>query len=68
VKDLLSSIIKERELDLLLVDHYSNWNDMEDVAPESFDIALIFDDSSPGSIGEIQKQMNIPKSKLMSLW
>jgi EPS-associated MarR family transcriptional regulator len=68
VKDLLSSIIKERQLDLLLVDHYSNWKDMENVAQESFDVALLFDDSSPGGIGEIQKQMNIPKSKLMSLW
>ncbi len=68
VKDLLTSIIKERGLDLLLVGNYTDWRDLEDIAPESFDIALLFDDSSPGGIGEIQKRINIPKSKLMSLW
>ncbi len=67
VKEFITSIIKERDLELILVGHYAKWKDMDDIASESFDMALIFDDIS-GNIREIEKTLKIPKSKLLSLW
>jgi EPS-associated MarR family transcriptional regulator len=67
VKEFISSIIKERDLKLILVGHYSNWKDMDNISSESFDIALIFDDLSGGT-REIEETLKIPKSKLLTLW
>ncbi len=67
VKEFISSIIKERDLKLILVGHYANWKDMDNISSESFDIALIFDDLSGGT-REIEETLKIPKSKLLTLW
>jgi EPS-associated MarR family transcriptional regulator len=67
VKEFISSIIKERDLDVILVGHYANWKDMDDISSESFDVALVFDDLSE-SLREIEETLKIPKSKLLSLW
>jgi len=67
VKEFMSSIIKERGLKLILIGHYENWKDMEDIVPESFDMALLFDDSTE-TMREIEETLKIPKSKLLTLW
>jgi len=67
VKDFISSIIKERDLEIILVGYYTNFKDMDNISSESFDIALIFEDIS-GGIREIEQTLNIPRVKLMTLW
>src|SRR4030042_2511760 len=67
VKEFIGSIIKERDLKLILVGYYANFKDMDNISSESFDIALIFEDIS-GGIREIEQTLNIPKAKLMTLW
>jgi EPS-associated MarR family transcriptional regulator len=67
VKDFISSIIDERELEIILVGYYDNLKDMDNISSESFDIALVFEDIS-GGIREIEQTLNIPKGKLMTLW
>jgi len=67
VKDLMDSVIKERGLKLTLIGHCKNRNDLKEIDPESFDVALILDDQPEGvkDIGEI---IGIPGDKLQSLW
>jgi EPS-associated MarR family transcriptional regulator len=67
VKEFISAIIKERELELMLVDYYANLKDMDNISSESFDIALVFEDIS-GGMREIEQTLKIPKGKLMTLW
>jgi EPS-associated MarR family transcriptional regulator len=67
VKEFISAIIKERELELMLVDYYANLKDMDNISSESFDIALVFEDIS-GGMREIEQTLKIPKGKLMALW
>ena len=52
---------------LVLAGHGNNWKDLEDIEPESFDIALLFDDSSE-SVNKIAEALNIPNEKLLPLW
>ena len=67
VKEFIHSIIKERNMKLVLAGHGNNWKDLEDIEPESFDIALLFDDSSE-SVNKIAEALNIPNEKLLPLW
>lgn len=67
VNEFISSIIKESTLNLILLGHYSSWKDMDDIKPESFDVALLFDDSAD-NIKEIEEEQNIPRNKLLTLW
>ena len=45
VKDFMDSIIRENALDLTLVGHCSCWESLRNYAPDSFDVALLFDGS-----------------------
>ena len=67
VKEFLESIIKERDMNLLLAGHYDDWKDLKNIAPESFDIALLFDGNSRG-IRKICEAVGISREKLISLW
>jgi EPS-associated MarR family transcriptional regulator len=67
VNEFIGSIIKESSLNLILVGHYSSWKDMDDIKSESFDVALLFDDSA-NNIKEIEQEQNIPRKKLLTLW
>ena len=67
VKEFISSIIKERDLELKLVGYYASLKDMDNISSESFDIALIFEDLSGGN-REIEQTLKIPKGKLINLW
>jgi EPS-associated MarR family transcriptional regulator len=67
VKEFISAIIKEKELELMLVDYYANLKDMDNISSESFDIALVFEDIS-GGMREIEQTLKIHRGKLMALW
>ena len=67
VKDFIKSIITESSRNLTLVGHYINWKDMHEINPESFDIVLLFDDSTDG-IKIIKETLRIPQEKLLTLW
>ncbi|MCG2831445.1 MAG: hypothetical protein L6302_10370 [Desulfobacteraceae bacterium] len=67
VKDFVDSVIKEKRLKLILMGHYNNWKDLKKIDPESFDIALLFDDNLEG-LKEISDHLNIPEKKLTVLW
>ena len=67
VKDFVDSVIKERRLKLILANHCSNWKDLKEMDPESFDTALLFDGNSEG-LKKISDNLNIPEKKLTVLW
>lgn len=67
VKELMDSVIKERGLKLTLTDHCKNRNDLKEIDPESFDVALILDDQ-PGGVKDIGATIGIPSDKLLPLW
>lgn len=67
VKEFVNSLIKERHLNLVLSGHYNKWVDLKDIDPESFDIALLFDDTSDGA-KKIEEAVKIPREKLLPLW
>lgn len=63
----VDSVIKERGLKLILIGHCKNWNDLNEIDPESFDVALIFDDQ-PEGVKSIGATIGIPGDKLLPLW
>ena len=67
VKDFVGSLIKEKRLRLILANHCSNWKDLKEIDPESFDVALLFDGNSEG-LKKISNTLNIPEKKLTVLW
>ena len=67
VKDFVDSIIKEKDLKLVVVGHYNQWKDLKGIDPKSFDVALLFDGNAEG-VKKISGQLNIPKKKLTLLW
>jgi len=67
VKEFVESVIKERQLKLFLVGHFSNWKELEQIDTESFDIALLFDDNSEG-VRKISESIGISREKLIPLW
>jgi EPS-associated MarR family transcriptional regulator len=67
VKDFVGSVIKERHLNLVLIGHYNNWNDLKVIDSESFDVALLFDVNSEG-LKKISDSLNIPQKKFAILW
>ena len=46
VLNFVESIIREKNLQLKLVDHLENWKNLSTVDPKSFDVSLLFDDNS----------------------
>ena len=67
VKEFVESVIKERQLTLFLVRHFSNWKELKQTDTESFDIALLFDDNSEG-VRKISEAIGISREKLIPLW
>ena len=67
VKEFVDSIIDEKNLKLIQVGHCNNWQDLKDLEPDSFDIALLFDGNSEG-VRKITKTMGISSEKLLPLW
>jgi EPS-associated MarR family transcriptional regulator len=67
VLNFVESIIREKNLQLKLVDHLENWENLSSVDPKSFDVALLFDDNSE-SIKKIANALEFPRNKLIPLW
>jgi hypothetical protein len=67
VLNFVESIIREKNLQLKLVDHLENWKNLSTVDPKSFDVALLFDDNSE-SIKKIANALEFPRNKLIPLW
>lgn len=67
VKEFINSIIREQHFNLFLSGQCSKWKNLEKVHPESFDVALLFDDSING-ITKISDSLDIPQEKLLPLW
>jgi len=67
VKDFVDSIIKEKDLKLVVLGHYDQWKNLKGIDPKSFDMALLFDGNAEG-VKKISGQLNIPKEKLTLLW
>ena len=67
VKDFVDSIIKEKDLNLVVVGHCNQWENLKGIDPKSFDMALLFDGNAEG-VKKISGQLNIPKEKLTLLW
>ena len=66
VKAFVDSIIKEKALKLVIDDYCRRWEDLKEYEPDSFDIALLFDDNA-ASRKEMAKDTGIPWQKLMPL-
>ena len=67
LKEFVDSIIKERNLKLVLVGHCNNWQDLKDIDPERFDVALLLDDNLEG-VKKVGKALKISSEKLLPLW
>lgn len=67
LKEFVDSIIKERNLKLVLVGHCNNWQDLKNIHPELFDVALLLDDNSEG-VKKVGKALRISSEKLLRLW
>jgi hypothetical protein len=65
--NFVKSIVHEKDLNLVLVDHFENWKDLNDVNPESFDTALLFDENSK-NVKKTAKTLGLPSQKLIPLW
>jgi EPS-associated MarR family transcriptional regulator len=67
VREFVDSIIKEEQLKLILAGHCNNWQELTKYAPESFDIAILFDSNTVG-IKKIYEATGIHRDKLVPLW
>ena len=67
VRDFLISIIKEGDEDITLVGECSSWDDLNGFDSDSFEIALLSDDTDK-SIEEICAATKTPLRKIMTLW
>ncbi len=67
VKEFVDSIVKENRLELALVGHCNDWEDLKFHEPGSFDIVLLFD-SHMEVIRKIKEATGISMEKILSLW
>jgi EPS-associated MarR family transcriptional regulator len=67
IKEFLGNIIEDKDLDIMLINHFTDWKDLVRVDAASFDMALLFDDDPEGlsRLGDIP---DIPRDKMLSLW
>jgi EPS-associated MarR family transcriptional regulator len=67
VKEFIESIIQNKELHLRLVHHYSSVDGLQDLSPDTWDTALLFD-ANTENIRQIADETGLPREKLMMLW
>ena len=67
MKEFIDSIIKERDLNLVLVSHYADLKEMDDIAPGSFDIILLFEDISE-NFRELEENLKTSRDRILTLW
>jgi EPS-associated MarR family transcriptional regulator len=66
IKEFLGGLIKEKRLDIVIVNNFTNWKDLAGFDPESFDKVLLFHDDPDGFL-RLDKN-NFPREKLLNLW
>jgi EPS-associated MarR family transcriptional regulator len=67
VKDFVESIIRDKALNLVLCEHHRHVKDLDKADPDSFDVALLFDED----IAALKKEdrfKELYKEKLVPLW
>lgn len=67
VRELIHSIIKDLQLQVRLVDHFSSLEDLKNSGTAGFDMALWLDDAFDG-LSKLPDQLGIPAEKLTPLW
>ena len=67
VKEFIDSIIEERHLKVALVGQCKNWEALENIDSDAFDIALLCDENSE-DLAKIEASTGIPHKKLWPLW
>jgi EPS-associated MarR family transcriptional regulator len=67
IKDFINNLIKEKNLNLILMDHFIDWKDLTGLDSGSFDVALLFDDD-PDGLSRLGEASDIFKDKFISLW
>ncbi len=67
VNEFLGSIIKENNLDLVLVGCCQNRKDLKDCKPETYDVALLFDGSN-ANFKKTKSTIRIPQNKMLPFW
>ncbi|MCP4764024.1 MAG: hypothetical protein GY870_19785, partial [archaeon] len=63
VKELINTIIKDRELKIIMINSFASLQDFNDKNPDNFDVLLLFD-----GIQKNIKNSKIPRKKIISLW
>ena len=64
VRDFIESIIRDHDMDLLLVGSYNNFKDIENSNTDSFDLVLSFG----GDNDNLKRDPGVPQHKVCSLW
>lgn len=67
VKEFITSIIKDKNMRLILVGYYQNATELDDIKPDSYDIVLSFDEDLSNK-EKTENYLIIPKEKLLYLW
>jgi len=67
IRDFLLSIVKDSELNLILVGHFDTWEGLNEKNPDSYDAVLMLDDNAVG-IKKIADTTGIPRDKFYLLW
>jgi len=67
VKDFINSLIKDKNLNIVLTRYYTNWKDVGNLDPETFDVALLFDGEQDDILG-LGEVPQILKNKILPLW
>ncbi len=63
VKELINTIIKDRELKIIMINSFASLQDFNHENPDNFDVLLLFD-----GIQKNNKNSKIPSKKIISLW
>ncbi len=63
VKELINTIIKDRELKIIMIDSFTSLQDFNNDNPDRFDVLLLFDGNQKNN-----KNSKIPSKKIISLW
>jgi EPS-associated MarR family transcriptional regulator len=66
VKEFIENIIKEKEIRLILVNHYDDTVSADSLEKDTFDIALIFDEK-PNAEKRVRKGFEISEERVMNL-
>jgi EPS-associated MarR family transcriptional regulator len=67
VKEFITSIIKDKNMQLILIGHHEDSTEIDDIKPDAFDVAISFDEDLSNK-EMVENSLTIPKEKLLYLW